>query len=92
MTFPIQNNARQQDQIKIQNLEEEASNLKKKLKTLEYEMESKNANMREIKRKHEDDMMLVRRSLRETEAKYSSLAATPPKASYVVSRDLSYVV
>ena len=81
----FQNKTRAQDQDKIQHQDEEISKLKKKIQTLEYELESKEASVREMIRKTEDDMMHMRRSLREAEAKYSNLAATPPKASFLVN-------
>lgn len=63
----------------LSTLQEENINLKNKIQSLEHELQSANKLHLTTKNKLEDELLSLRKKLRDTEAKYSSLASTPPK-------------
>lgn len=60
-------------------LQEENANFKKKVQSLEHELQSTNKLHLNTKNRLEDELLGLRKKLRDAEAKYSNLAATPPK-------------
>lgn len=60
-------------------LQEEVTTLKKKIQTLEHDLQSAHKLHATTKNKLEEEALNLRKKLRDTEAKYSNLAATPPK-------------
>ena len=62
-------------------LQEEVTTLKKKIQTLEHDLQSAHKLHVTTKNKLEEEALNLRKKLRDTEAKYSNLAATPPKVS-----------
>jgi len=76
-------------------LQEENTNLKKKVQSLEHELQSANKLHLNSKNQLEDELLGLRKKLRDAEAKYTNLASTPPKVSLhvlVVTSELSVYV
>ena len=62
-------------------LQEDNADLRKKIQSLEHEVQSANKLHLNTKNQLEDELLGVRKKLREAEAKYTNLASTPPKVS-----------
>ena len=54
------------------------------MQSLEHELQSANKLHLTTKNKLEDELLSLRKKLRDTEAKYSSLASTPPKVCTIL--------
>ena len=62
-------------------LQEENASLKKKTQTLEHDLQSVHKLHQNTKNRLEGELLDLKKKLRDAEAKYSNLAATPPKVS-----------
>ena len=63
-------------------LQDENGNLKKRVQTLEYEVQNASKLHLNTKNQLEDELLGLRKKLRDAEARYTSLVATPPKVSF----------
>ena len=78
--FPaLQNKSNEADNQHLFALQEDNASLKKRLKSLEHEVQSSNREHLSTKNKYEEELLQLRKKVRDTEAKYTSLASTPPK-------------
>ena len=77
----LQNKPKENDNKQLFSLQEENVGLKKKIQTLEHELQSAHKLHQSTKNQLEGELLDLKKKLRDTEAKYSSLAATPPKVS-----------
>jgi len=76
---PGNNNKTKENDIQNFALQEENTNLKKKVQSLEHELQSANKLHLNSKNQLEDELLGLRKKLRDAEAKYTNLASTPPK-------------
>ena len=74
----MQNKTKENDK-QLFSLQEENANFKKKVQSLEHELQSTNKLHLNTKNRLDDELLGLRKKLRDAEAKYSNLAATPPK-------------
>jgi len=86
MLHPILNNInslqtkpKENDNKQLFSLQEENVGLKKKIQTLERDLQSAHKLHRSTKNQLEGELLDLKKKLRNTEAKYSNLASTPPK-------------
>lgn len=70
---------KEHDNKQLFSLQEENVGLKKKIQTLEHELQSSHKLHHSTKNQLEGELLDLKKKLRDTEAKYSNLAATPPK-------------
>ena len=77
----LQIKPKENDNKQLLSLQEENVGLKKKIQTLEHELQSAHKLHNSTKNKLEGELLDLKKKLRDTEAKYSNLAATPPKVS-----------
>ncbi|XP_067052351.1 kinesin-like protein KIFC3 isoform X2 [Acropora muricata] len=75
----ICNNNKNEDNSQMLALQDENGNLKKRVQTLEYEVQSTSKLHLNTKNQLEDELLGLRKKLRDAEARYTNLAATPPK-------------
>ena len=86
----LQNKPKENDNKQLFSLQEENVGLKKKIPTLEHELQSAHKLHHSTKNQLEGELLDLKKKLRDTEAKYSNLAATPPKVSlYTEARDVN---
>ncbi|XP_031564254.1 kinesin-like protein KIFC3 isoform X2 [Actinia tenebrosa] len=71
------------NQSKHLQLQEENDLLKTKIRNLEQDISTLEESAKESKKKHDIELMEVRKKLRDTETKYTNLASTPPKVRMV---------
>ncbi|KAL9975125.1 hypothetical protein ACROYT_G012243 [Oculina patagonica] len=74
---------KEHDNKQLISLQEENANLKKKAQTQEHDLQSAHKLHHSTKNKLEGELLDLKKKLRDTEAKYSNLAATPPKTRTV---------
>ena len=77
----LQNN-KNEDNSRMLALQDENGNLKKRVQTLEYEVQNASKLHLNTKNQLEDELLGLRKKLRDAEARYTNLAATPPKVSF----------
>ncbi|KAK2554469.1 Kinesin-like protein KIFC3 [Acropora cervicornis] len=75
----ICDNNKNEDNSQMLALQDENGNLKKRVQTLEYEVQSTSKLHLNTKNQLEDELLGLRKKLRDAEARYTNLAATPPK-------------
>ena len=78
----MQNKPKETDNKQLFSLQEENVGLKKKIQTLEHELQSAHKLHHSTKNQLEGELLDLKKKLRDTEAKYSNLAATPPKVRF----------
>lgn len=76
---PGNNNKSKENDKQLFSLQEDNADLRKKIQGLEHEVQSANKLHLNTKNQLEDELLGVRKKLREAEAKYTNLASTPPK-------------
>ena len=77
----LQIKPKENDNKQLFSLQEENVGLKKKIQTLEHDLQSAHKLHHSTKNQLEGELLDLKKKLRDTEAKYSNLAATPPKVS-----------
>lgn len=75
----VDNNNTNENEPQLLALQEENGNLRKKIQTMEHEVQSSSKLHLDTKNQLEEELLGLRKKLRDAEAKYSNLAATPPK-------------
>lgn len=78
----LQIKPKENDKKQLFSLQEENVSLKKKIQTLEHDLQSAHKLHHGTKNQLEGELLDLKKKLRDTEAKYSNLAATPPKVSF----------
>ena len=77
----LQPKPKENDNKQLFSLQEENVGLKKKIQTLEHDLQSAHKLHHSTKNQLEGELLDLKKKLRNTEAKYSNLACTPPKVS-----------
>ena len=72
---------KENDNKQLFSLQGENVGLKKKIQTLEHELQSAHKLHHSTKNQLEGELLDLKKKLRDTEAKYSNLVATPPRVS-----------